>query len=183
MPARRLKLPESLTPEVVIGRGGWDPRHARVLAIADDQDYGFALVDGNGDGAELEAEAWIRDGGTWTGAGSSGAGPLSRLGPVRTGGHIRDACFAYGSAPDSQSVTIDFDGRLHQVQVSRHAVWAFIKVRASPGGQDLPSLATWPAWGRSSLRRPAWRRHQRRANLPLPAAKPGRREHHEARLE
>lgn len=73
---------QALPPEEVIARGRWDPRCARVLAIADDEDYGFALVDGNGDGAELEAEAWIWEGGTWTGAGSSGAGPLSRPGPV-----------------------------------------------------------------------------------------------------
>jgi hypothetical protein len=56
----------ALTPEEVIARGSWDPRYARVLAIASDQDYGFALVDGNGDGAELEAEAWTWDGGTRT---------------------------------------------------------------------------------------------------------------------
>jgi hypothetical protein len=132
----------ALTPEEVIGRGGWDPRYARVLAIASDQDYGFALVDGNGDGAGLEAEAWTWDGGTWTGAGSSGAGPLNRLGPVRTGGQIHDACFAYGSAPGCQSITIDFDGRLHQVPVSRHGVWAFIKIRTDPGGRGFPSPAT-----------------------------------------
>jgi len=89
----------ALTPAEVIAGGGWHPRYARVLATASDGDYGFALVDGNGDGAELEAEAWMWDHGNWAGAGSSGAGPLGSLGPVRTGGHIGNACFAYGSAP------------------------------------------------------------------------------------
>jgi hypothetical protein len=61
---------------------------------------------------------------------------------VRTGGQIHDACFAYGSAPGCQSITIDFDGRLHQVPVSRHGVWAFIKIRTDPGGWGFPSPAT-----------------------------------------
>jgi len=132
----------ALTPEDVIARGGWNPRYARVLAIASDADYGFALMDGNGDGAELEAEAWIWDSGTWTGAGSSGAGPLNHLGPAHTGGQIRNACFAFGSAPGRQSITIDFDGRRPQVPVSRHGAWAFIKIRTDPDGHGFPAPAT-----------------------------------------
>jgi hypothetical protein len=132
----------ALTPEEVIARGGWNLRYARVLAIASDEDYGFALVDGNGDGAELEAEAWIWDSGTWTGAGSSGAGPLSHLGPVHTGGQIHNACFAFGSAPGRQSITIEFDGRLHQVPVSRYGIWAFNKLRTDPDARGFPSPAT-----------------------------------------
>jgi hypothetical protein len=123
----------ALTPEEVIARGGWDLRYARVLAMASDGDYGFALVDGNGDGTELEAEAWIWHGGSWTGAHSSGAGPLSHLGPVHTGGRIHDAWFAYGKAPGRQSIMIDFGGQLHQVPVSRHRVWAFIRSRGLDG--------------------------------------------------
>jgi hypothetical protein len=122
----------ALTPEEVIAHGGWNLRYARVLAIASDEDYGFALVDGNGDVGELEAEAWIWDSGTWTGAGSSGAGPLSHLGPVHTGGQIQNACFAFGSAPGRQSITIDFDGRLHQVPRCR-------LFRLDPADQVLPA--------------------------------------------
>jgi hypothetical protein len=93
---------------------------------------------GNGDGAELEAEVWKWDGGKWDGASSSGAGPLDQLGPVRTGGQIGSAYFAYGSAPGRRSVTIDFDGHLHHVPVSRYGVWAFIKVRTDPHGLGFP---------------------------------------------
>ena len=78
--------------------------------------------------------------GGWDGAGSSGAGPLSNLGPERTGGYIGTAYFAYGSAPGRQSVTISFDDRLHDVPVSRHGVWAFIKIRTNPHGHEFPSL-------------------------------------------
>jgi hypothetical protein len=132
----------ALTAEEVIANGGWHPRYARVLATASDGDYGFALVDGNGDGAELDAEAWTWDNGKWAGAGSSGAGPLDGLGPVQTGGQVRNAYFAFGSAPSRPSITISFDGRLHHVPVSRHGVWAFIKIRTDPHGRGFPSLAT-----------------------------------------
>jgi hypothetical protein len=43
----------ALTEDDVLSHGGWHPRYARVLAVTSDGDYGFALVDGNGDGAEL----------------------------------------------------------------------------------------------------------------------------------
>jgi hypothetical protein len=126
----------ALTSAEVIADGGWHPRYARVLAIASDGDYGFALVDGNGDGAELEAEAWIWDDGTWSGAGSFGAGPLDNLGSVRTAGHLGPAYFAYGSAPGRQTITIGFDGHHHQVPVSRDGAWAFIKIRTETGGHE-----------------------------------------------
>jgi hypothetical protein len=129
-----------LSEEEVLAHGGWHPRYARVLAVTSDGDYGFAVVDGNGDGAELEAEMWEWGNGGWDGAGSSGAGPLSNLGPERTGGYIGNAYFAYGSAPGRQSVTISFDDRLHDVPVSRHGVWAFIKIRTNPHGHEFPSL-------------------------------------------
>lgn len=129
-----------LTEQEVLARGGWHPRYARVLAVASDGDYAFAVVDGNGDGAELDAEMWEWDGGAWDAGGSSGAGPLGNLGPVQTGGQIGDACFAYGRAPWRQSITISFDGRLHNVPVSRYGVWAFVKARTDPHGHEFPSL-------------------------------------------
>jgi hypothetical protein len=118
--------------------GAGTPRYARVLAVASDGDYGFAVVDGNGDGAELEAESWRWYNGAWNGAGSSGAGPLSNLGHLRTGGQIADACFAYGRAPGHQPVTISFNGHHYDVPVSQHGVWAFIKIRTDPHRHEFP---------------------------------------------
>jgi hypothetical protein len=132
----------ALTPEEALAGGGWDLRYARVLAVASDGDYGFALIDGNGDGAELEAEYWVWDSGTWRGTTSSGAGPLSHLGSECTGGQVNDAFAAYGSAPGRQSVTINFDGRLHDVPVSGNGVWVFIKIRTSHDAGGFPSRIT-----------------------------------------
>jgi hypothetical protein len=132
----------SLSADEVLAHGGWHPRYARVLAAASDGDFGFAVIDGNGDGAELEAEAWHWYHGTWHGSSSSAAGALSDLGPLRTGGHIGSAFFAYGTAPRLQSVTVSFDGRLHDVPVGPAGVWAFIKVRTNRADREPPSLQT-----------------------------------------
>ena len=129
----------ALTEDDVLSHGGWHPRYARVLAVTSDGDCGCALVDGNGDGAELEAEMWKRDSGHWDGAGSFGAGPLDHLAAVPTGGQIGNAYFTYGSAPGHQTITISFDDRRYDVPVGRHGVWAFIKVRTNPRGHDFPS--------------------------------------------
>jgi hypothetical protein len=131
-----------LTAEEVIAGGGWHPRYARVIALASDDGYGFALVDGNGDGGELEAEAWTRWDGTWGCGFSSGAGPLDGVGPIRASGEIDEtAWFAYGSAPGRDTVTIAFDGGLHVVPVGQHGVWAFIAARPGRTGWDDPVLA------------------------------------------
>jgi hypothetical protein len=131
-----------LTAAEVIAKGGWHPRYARVITLASDDGYGFALVDGNGDGSELEAEAWTCHNGAWHGLASSGAGPLDSVGPIRTGGQIgENAWYAYGSAPGRETVTIAFDGELHLIPVGEHSVWAFIAVRPSRAGRDAPVLA------------------------------------------
>ncbi len=130
-----------LTEDQVIASGGWHTRYTRVLAMASDGDYGFAVVDGNGDGAETEAETLIWEGGNWASAGSSGAGPLDHLGPLQTGEQIGNAYSAYGTAPGRQSITINFDGGLHRIPVSRYGVWAFIKIRTDPHGHGFPAPA------------------------------------------
>lgn len=129
-----------LSEQEVLTQGGWHPRYARVLAVASDGDFGFAIVDGNGDGAELEAEAWHWDNGSWHNAFSSGAGPLSNLGPLQTGGYIGNAHFAYGAAPPTQPVTVSLDGCLHDIPAGHGGVWAFIKRRTDPGRNEPPSL-------------------------------------------
>jgi hypothetical protein len=127
-----------LTEADVIAGGGWHPRYARALAAASDGDYGFAVVDGNGDGAELEAERCSWDEGAWTSGTSSGTGPLDGLAAIQVGGDPGDICFAYGRAPGRGSVTISYDNRLYDVPVGRHGVWAFIS--ASTTASEFPRL-------------------------------------------
>ncbi len=130
----------ALTAQDVLAHGGWHPRYVRVLALASDGDYGFALVDGNGDGAELEAEIWLWDGNTWTGGGSSGAGPLTTLRPLQAANHADSACYAFGSAPRRPSIAISLDGHRYDIPVGQYGVWAFVKIRTDPHSRELPSL-------------------------------------------
>jgi hypothetical protein len=132
----------ALTAEDVLAHGGWHPRYARVIAVTSDGDYGFALIDGNGDGRELETEIWTWQDGTWTAGSSSGAGPLQDVGPVQTGGQIGHAYFAYGSAPGRQAITIAFDGQLHTTPVNSFGIWAFIKIRSRPHSHGYPTPET-----------------------------------------
>jgi len=125
----------------ILARGGWHPSYVRVLAAASDGDCGFALVDGNGDGAELEAEAWLWDSGQWVPGTSSGAGPLDYVGSLQTGGEIGPARFAYGRAPGRQVVTVSFEHRQYDVPVSQDGVWVFVKAATDPASCGVPTLA------------------------------------------
>jgi hypothetical protein len=126
----------------VVAQGGWHPGYVRVLAVASDGDHAFALVDGNGDGAELEAEAWLWDSGQWTPGSSSGAGPLDGVGPVATGGEAGEARYAYGRTQGREAVVVSFERRRYEVPVGPHGVWAFVKVAADPASCAVPTLAS-----------------------------------------
>lgn len=128
----------ALTEADVIALSGWHPRYARVLALASEGDHGFAVVDGNGDGAELEVELWWWEEGAWTSGSSSGTGPLDGLASFQAGGEPGVICFAYGWAPGRGSVTISYDGQLHDVPISRHGVWAFVS--GSDTASEFPRL-------------------------------------------
>jgi hypothetical protein len=122
----------ALTPDDVLASGGWHPRYVRVLATASDGDFGVAIVDGNGDGAELEEEAWLWDEGRWMPGSSSGAGPLDFLGTIQTGGEAGEAPYAFGRAAGRDPVRISFGGQTFEVPVGPYGVWAFIKAGAGP---------------------------------------------------
>ena len=60
---------------------------------------------------------------------------------VVAGGGVGPAYYAYGRVPGRESVTVDFDGRRHEIPVSPLGVWAFIRDAAGrhPG---LPALVS-----------------------------------------
>jgi len=41
--------------------GGWDPRYARVLDVRVEGNFAGALVDTNGDGADVNVDVYLRD--------------------------------------------------------------------------------------------------------------------------
>jgi hypothetical protein len=129
-----------LTAEHVIAEGGWHRRYARIVAIATAGDYGLALVDGNGDGAELEDEIWTFSDGAWVGQSSSGAGPLDYLPALTSWWPVKNVCFAYGRAPGRSSVTLGLSGQQYHVPVGPRGVWAFVTVLTDPPRCDSPEL-------------------------------------------
>lgn len=128
-----------LTDDVIISLGGWDPRYARVVMIAVDGDVGIALVDGNGDGAELEMEYWAKKDGTWEGASTSGQGSLDSLSTSRW--DAGPMVCAVGRAVPGAIVRIGYDGAVHECQANQFGVWAFIrKVEHMDVNHPLPEL-------------------------------------------
>jgi hypothetical protein len=102
-----------LTPEMAIRVGGFDPRYARVLAIATIDDTGITLVDPNGDGNHEEIEHVYRnDNGQWVAGSSSGGGASDVFGPHGWGESTPligpGVRYAYGLSPHSgpQTVTL-----------------------------------------------------------------------------
>lgn len=57
-PTRQTQIMKELSGRALISAGGWHRRYARVLLVQQLGDEAIVLVDGNGDGAEVEAENW-----------------------------------------------------------------------------------------------------------------------------
>jgi hypothetical protein len=131
----------SLSADDVIRSGGWDPRYARVLLIEQNGDQALVLVDGNGDGAELELEYWRRDaGGGWQGEASSGHSALESLDAAETWSTGEYVC-ALGRVGSGSVVRIAYGGRTYSRQANRHGVWGFIHAADSPRAGELPAVA------------------------------------------
>ncbi|HUJ65319.1 MAG TPA: hypothetical protein VLX59_07275 [Acidimicrobiales bacterium] len=131
--------PTNLTHELVIEAGGWHPMFARVLLIVADEDVAFALVDGNGDGAELEMEYWSREDTVWTPGVSSGHGPLDMLKSNRW--DAGSMVCAVGHGVPGESVRVGYDGEVIQCPVNPFGLWGFVrKVEGMDVKHPLPEL-------------------------------------------
>jgi hypothetical protein len=83
---------------------------AGVLLIQQFGDEAIVLVDGNGDGAEVEAEHWYRDEhGDWVGGSSSGVGALDDR-PIWTWGWMDGTGYVIGCVAAGQTVTVEWQG-------------------------------------------------------------------------
>jgi hypothetical protein len=69
---------------IAIAAGGWDPPYARVLDIQVDGDIAAALIDSNGDGADVNVDLYLRDiDGAWASV-ASGNGSIGIPGVLAT---------------------------------------------------------------------------------------------------
>lgn len=67
---------KELDGRLVLSAGGWDPRYAVKLAVASSGDMGAALIDTNGDEADIDIDVYRRDAdGLWQEISSFGCWP------------------------------------------------------------------------------------------------------------
>jgi hypothetical protein len=129
-----------LSEDAVIRTGGWHSRYARVLLIEHDEDDAIVLVDGNGDGAELELEYWHRDvDGTWGGGSTGGHGPLDLL-PSGESWDAGEFVAALGQVAPGTEVTIEYGGHAYHRTANEFGVWGLIHSADSAVPGDLPTV-------------------------------------------
>jgi hypothetical protein len=129
-----------LAADALIAAGGWNPRYARVLLIADDGQHAVILVDGNGDGAELEFEHWQREAdGIWQGLSSSGHGSLDEL-PVTQSWHGGLFVAAIGRADPAAEVTVEYGGQVYRRRANQFGIWGFVHPPDSTDPREVPAV-------------------------------------------
>ena len=129
-----------LSAEALIRAGGWHPRYARVLLAEHDDDHAVVLIDGNGDGAELELEYWHREAdGGWRGGASGGHGPLDQLRRAESW-NAGEFVVALGRVEPGARVSLDYGRQIYFRRASELGVWGFIHAADSARSGDLPAL-------------------------------------------
>lgn len=120
---------EELEDRLVLIAGGWDPRYAMTLAVASQGDVGAALIDSNGDGADINLDVYERDAdGVWQGVGGAGTGFLSDRVAVIS-----------GRTEPGLIVDMEYAGRRSSIVASEKGWWLFVAV-AVRGVDTFPSL-------------------------------------------
>ncbi|MFE3187663.1 hypothetical protein ACFXHA_01560 [Nocardia sp. NPDC059240] len=132
-------------PETVIAVGGWNPRYARVLAVAGNGAVAFALVDTNGDGVEVDIDELFHEAdGQWRPGMSSGAGGSivpTGSGPVYSLGHGQDfdgLRYAYGRGDRPGAGQVWVLGQRLDVTVTESGWWVWVAERPDPARRPPP---------------------------------------------
>jgi hypothetical protein len=131
-----------LAVDAIIQAGGWHPRYARVLLIEHDEQDAVIIVDGNGDGADLELEYWHRgDDGLWHGGATSGHGPLAFM-PTFQAWNGADFVAAVGRARPNAEITLAYAGQAYRRRASEFGIWGFVHAADLPDTGELPVLVS-----------------------------------------
>jgi hypothetical protein len=83
------------------------------------------LVDGNGDGAEVESEQWFWTDEGWVAGSSNGIGPLDNR-ALWSWGWRSGSGYAVGCASPHQAVTVEWHGELREATANHMGIWAAI---------------------------------------------------------
>lgn len=128
-----------LDEQDAITLGGWDARYAVVLAVATRGPVAAAIVDTNGDDADVDLDVYsLGHDGAWV-AGSSGNGGV--------GGGSSDSEIATisGWAAPGSTVTVEHGGTRYDVVTAPTGCWLF--VAPSDGVDEIPRLVQQPEHG------------------------------------
>ncbi|MCF6379771.1 hypothetical protein L2K70_19335 [Nocardioides KLBMP 9356] len=118
--------------ESALRLGGWDPRYAVVLAASACDGAAAALIDTNGDGADVDLDQYQQaPDGRWVEVAS---GNCDDSGAFATG----FMAVAWGRALPRALVTLQFQAAMHDVECTDQGWWMF--VMASRSG-DTPTVA------------------------------------------
>jgi len=136
-----------LSEDAIIRHGGWHPRYARVLLIEHDGADAVVLVDGNGDGAELELEYWHRDAdGTWSGGSTSGHGPLDFL-PSSQSWDAGEFVVALGRVAPATEVAVEYGDHTYHRMANEFGIWGLIHAADSSRTGELPEVTAFRPGG------------------------------------
>ena len=129
-----------LTADALIVAGGWNTAYARVLLIEHDDHDAVILIDGNGDGAELELEYWQREAdGIWHGGSTSGHGSLDDL-PAAQSWHAGPFVAAVGRADPLAEVGVAYGGQVYRRRANEFGIWGFVHTADSADPGELPAV-------------------------------------------
>ena len=100
--------------------GGWDPLYAVVLAVATRGDIAAALIDTNGDGADIDLDQYGRDAdGQWNEGNSGSAGDSGSSWSQRM-------VAIWGQAGPGATIEIEYAGHRDFVVTSEAGWWLFV---------------------------------------------------------
>jgi len=112
--------------------GGWDPRYAVVLATAARDGVAAALVDTNGDGADIDLDQYEQGAdGLWFEVNSGNCG---ETGAFSTG----FMALAWGRADPGSMVRVEYQAARYAVEASDQGRWMFV---APSHSSDVPRVA------------------------------------------
>jgi hypothetical protein len=111
---------KTLDAQSAIKAGGWDPRYAVTLAVVAHGDIAAALIDTNGDEADIDLDEYERNAdGDWQ---ETTSGNADDHGPSWS----RRMVAIWGRAAPGHTVEIDYLGHDHATVASDRGWWLFI---------------------------------------------------------
>lgn len=110
-----------MTEDLAIASGGWDERYAVVLVVVTRGDIAAALVDPNGDGADIDLDEYHRGpDGQWVAGNSSGGAGDSG---TSWSPHM---VATYGRTEPHAEIFVDYYGETHTVTANDAGWWLFV---------------------------------------------------------